>query len=370
MTMLLLCGLLLLSPVDHSPVATPPPTEIEDLLNAVDLSAWDDYFSQMEGTEAWQRPSSLAREIADGATDPDRLLSWLKTRGMGGLANAAALCLVSLVIGVLGALLETLLGGTALPARRALSVALAALLLLRLFPLIRRGLACLDGVITLTEVTIPLVTGALLLLGSPQSASVLGVLGEVLIHTCLRWMQVSLVPLALSAGVLRAADLTGDSMLTAISRLIYTVVRWGVRAICLGYAIVAALMGAGAAGMDSLLLRTGRVAAGSLPLVGSIVSDSLGAAAACLGVVKGALGRIGVLLVTAQVAGPASTLLLHGFGFRAASALMTPLEQREMSSLLTALGDMLTTLGAVILASGAMLCVAVSGAFGCLGGGS
>ena len=177
------------------------------------------------------------------------------------------------------------------------------------------------------------------------------------------------MPLALSAGVLRAADCMGDSVLTAISRLLFGLVRWGVRAICLGYSLITAFLGAGAAGMDSLLLRTGKAAAGSLPLVGSLLSDSLGATVACLGLVKGALGRTGMLLVAVQVAGPAGALLVHGFGLRAASAMLMPLEQRAMGTLLSALGEMLTILGALILAAGAMLCVAVGGASGCLGGG-
>lgn len=361
---ILLCGLLLLSPVE----ATPPPAETGELIDAVDLSAWDDFFLKLEGTEGWQRPSALIREIADGENDPARLLPWLKSKALSGLSSAAALCLVSLVTGVLAALLDTMLDGATVSARRVLSLGLAALLLVRLLPLIRSGLACLKGVLTLADVTVPLMTGALLLLGSPQAASLMGTLGELLIHTCLRWMEGSLVPLALSAGVLRAADCMGDSVLSAISKLLFSLVRWGARVLCLGYSVVAALMGAGAAGMDSLLLRTGRAAAGSLPLVGSIVSDSLGTTAAILGLVKGALGRTGLLLVAAQAAGPAAALFLHGFGLKAASALLLPLEQREMGNMLHALGEMLTVLGALILAAGVMLCVTVAGAAGCLGG--
>ena len=221
MMALLLCGLLLLSPADTVPVATPPPTEAEDVIEAVDLAPWDDLFSRMEDGEAWQRPSALVRSIAAGEEDPARLLAWLKELGLSGVSEAAGLCLVALVTGVLGALLETVLDGPAVPARRVLSVGLAAFLLMRLLPLIRKGLACLDGVLTLAEVTVPLMTGALLLLASPQGASVLGTLGELLLTVFLRWMQGSLVPLALSAGVLRTADFMGDSVLSAISRLLF-----------------------------------------------------------------------------------------------------------------------------------------------------
>ena len=283
MRALLLCGLLLLSPL-NGPAATLPPTDTGDVLDGVDLAAWDEFFSRLEGTEPWQRPSALVRSLAD--------------------------------------------------------------------------------------VTVPLMTGALLLLGSPQGAALMGTLGELLVHTCLRWMEGGLVPLVLSAGVLRAADLTGDSVLASFSRLLFAVARWGVRAVSLGYSLLAALMGASAAGMDSLLLRTGRVAAGSLPLVGSMVSDSLSAAAACLGLVKGALGRTGMLLALWQAAGPALALLLHGFGLRGAAALLLPLDQREMGTMLATLGEMMTVLGALILAAGAMLGVSIGGAAGCFGGGS
>lgn len=370
MMALLLSGLLLFAPADAVPVATSPPAEAEDVLEAVDLAAWDDLFSRMERTESWQRPSRLVREILAGEADPGRLLSWLKENGLGGLTGAASLCLISLITGVLGALIETVLDGAILPARRVLSVGLSALLLLRLLPLIRRGLACLRGLLALAEGTVPLMTGALLLLASPRSAAVLGTVGELLLNICLKWMEGSLAPLALSAGVLRAADFMGDNVLSVVSRLLFTLCRWGIRILCLGYMVIAGLMGAGAANMDTLLLRSGRVAAGSLPLVGSIVSDSLGTAAACLSLVKGALGQAGMVLVMIQVAGPVGALLVHGFGLKAAASLLMPLEQREMGTVLSALGDMLTVLGALILAAAAMLSAAVGGAAGLLGGGA
>ena len=365
MMAMLLCGLLILSPAQ----TTPPPTEAGEFVDAVDLDAWDDFFSRLEGTEAWQRPSALVRELAEGEDDPARLLAWLRNRSLSGLNDAAALCILSLITGVLAALLETLLDKPTLPARRVLALGLGALLLVKLLPLVRRGLACLNGVLTLAEVTVPLMTGALILLVSPQGASLMGTLGELLIHACLRFLQGALVPLALSEGVLRAADCVGDSVLTSISKVLFSLVRWGMRIVCFGYSLVAALMGAGAAGMDSLLLRSGKAAAGSLPLVGSLVSDSLGATVAVLGLVKVALGRTGLLLVTVQTMGPVAALFLHGFGLKTAASLLMSLDQREMGSLLNALGEMLTILGALILAAGAMLSVTVAGAAGCFGGG-
>ena len=369
MTVFLLCGLLLLAPADTGPTATLPPAQTDEYLEAVDLSAWDQFFSRMEETEPWQRPSDLFRTMTEGETDPARLMAWLKSRGLADLPRAVSLFLLALITGVLAALFETLLDAPSVPARRVLSVGLAALLLTRLLPLLQRGLACFTGILSLAEVTVPLMTGALLLLGSPQGASVMGTLGELLINTCLGWMERSFVPLTLSAGVLRAADLTGDSVLSTISRMLFAASRWGVRVIALGYSVAAALMGTGAAGMDSLLLRTGRAAAGSLPLVGSIVSDSLGTTVACLGLVKGALGRTGMLLALWQATGPAMALLLHGFGLKLASALLLPLDQREMGTMLLALGEMLTVFGALILAAGAMVGVTVGGAAGCFGGG-
>ena len=245
MRALLLCGLLLLSPLD-GPAATLPPTDTGDVLDGVDLAAWDEFFSRLEGTEPWQRPSALVRSLAEGEEDPSRLIVWLQEKGRAGLPGAASLFLIALVTGVLAALFETLLDAPSVPARRVLSVGLAALLLLQLVPLIRRGLACLRGILALADVTVPLMTGALLLLGSPQGAALMGTLGELLVHTCLRWMEGGLVPLVLSAGVLRAADLTGDSVLASFSRLLFAVARWGVRAVSLGYSLLAALMGASA----------------------------------------------------------------------------------------------------------------------------
>ena len=82
MTILLVCGLLLFSPAE-GPAATLPPTETSDFLDAIDLSAWDDFFSRLEETEPWQRPSELVRAFAEGEDDPAQLIAWLKARGAG-----------------------------------------------------------------------------------------------------------------------------------------------------------------------------------------------------------------------------------------------------------------------------------------------
>ena len=70
MMTLLLCGLLLFSPGDSLPAATAPPTETEDILEAVDLSGWDDLFARMADGEVWQRPSVRIQDIAAGESDP------------------------------------------------------------------------------------------------------------------------------------------------------------------------------------------------------------------------------------------------------------------------------------------------------------
>ena len=106
-----------------------------------------------------------------------------------------------------------------------------------------------------------------------------------------------------------------------------------------------------------------------LVLAGAAVAPGA-ARAETIRVVKSASEKIAVDASGLQAAGPAAALLIHGFGLRAASALLMPLEQREMGTLLSALGEMLTVLAALILAAGAMLCAAVGGASGCLGGGS
>ena len=62
-------------------------------------------------------------------------------------------------------------------------------------------------------------------------------------------------------------------------------------------------------------------------------------------------------------------LAAAGFGLKATASLLSTLEQREMGTMLSSMGDMLTVLGAIILAAGAMLCTAVVGAAGLLGGG-
>ena len=370
MMALMLCFLLTFTAAPGPDPTLPPAEEVGDILSYVDVSAWDEFFDQMEETEPWLRPSLLLGRLGTGeAEEGNALLLWLQGKALGGAVGALTLFWVALGTGVLSTLCSVLLGEGAVPANRVMAAGLGALLLMRLLPGVRRGLRCLAGLAELSEVSAPLVTAALLLLGSPRSAALMATLGEGLLHTFLTWMQGILCPLVLSAGVLRAVDIGGESVLSGLSKCLFSGARWGVRALGLGYMAVTALLIPGGAAADSLLLRTGRVAAGSLPLVGSMVSDSLGTAAACLSVVKGALGRTGVLLTVAQAAGPAVELLLSGFSLRAAGAMLQPLEQREMGSLLSALGETATLLGALVCAAGAMLSVSLGGVTGSFGGG-
>lgn len=353
-------------------LATPPPEvppEAEDLLSLLDISPWERFFAGLQGMEAWQSPTRLIHALLEGELSGEQLLLSLRSRCTAGIQGAWGLFLLALMVGALGAVCSLLFEEGQGVLGRLLSFSLGAVLLGRLLPLIEECLTALNRMQTLTEISVPLVSGILLLLGSPRSAGLLGALGEGMLVQILGLFRHWVVPLVAAGGVLRAVDAAGGSIVSGLADLAFLVARWLMRLSATGYLLLVALLGSGALMQDGLLLKMGRAAAGSLPMVGLILSDSLGAAVGCLRLVKGALGWTGVLLILWQVAAPGAALLLHGFALRAAAAFLLPLQQRDMGTLLLSVGEMLTSLGAVLFASAALTAVSLGALSGCWGGG-
>ena len=190
----------------------------------------------------------------------------------------------------------------------------------------------------------------------------MGAAGEVLLGTILGAMEKGMVPLIAAGGVLGTADAGEKGVFYGLSQLTEGVCRGGIRLVSLLYMAVSGLLNTGAATADALLLKTGRAAAGALPALGGLVSDSMEAVAGCLGALKSGLGTTAVLLLVLVILSPALSLLLQALAVKAASLFASSLGAGAMVPVCQSLHRMLTLLASLLIAAASMGAVCIRSA--------
>ena len=112
-----------------------------------------------------------------------------------------------------------------------------------------------------------------------------------------------------------------------------------------------------------MILRTAKYAAGSVPIVGGVVSDSVETVFQCVLFVKSMLGIGGAVVILLICAKPILTVFLTRCALRIASAVTEPLSGKPYADLLRGLGDMLHILLLIEATAAAMALVAISPVF-------
>lgn len=340
--------------------------EIKELWGLLDLSAWDAFFLQHPSLlpEGAALPSQLVLSLAEGEGTGfgwEKLtLSALKQGAWGSLKLFALVLFGGFMLGWM----QSKEGKVSKTAAGAVRLSLCALVLLGVLGSVQTGIKSLELLASLYRVTLGVSLPALLLLGSPSTASALGGAGEVLLGSIFRLMQGVMVPLSLGAGVLGTLDTGDKGVLYSLSQLGETLCRGGLKLVSLLYMAVSALTNGSAAAADGVLLRTGKAAAGSLPALGGLVSDSMEAVAACLGAVKGGMGTAAVLLLGLGVLSPALTLLLQSLALKSAGAFAGALGGGELTPVCGSLQRMLSLLASFLIAGAAMGAVCLHTALG------
>lgn len=378
MKLLLLLGAvsLLLTPTE-----TPKPEnreedyreEIAALVEEVDLSAWDSYFLEKRqelGNVFTTIPSDFVLRLSQGDAEDAGLLTEVVKSGLtSALPGAAALFTLCLGLGVLFTAVKGISPGEGEAAALIFRAVAGCLLLSVLYSSIMAGKNGLKDVEALAEISMPLLSAILILFGMTASSAALGTLSTLLNRIILSLLTAGVVPLALIGGVSTAMDLRGGGLGSSIGKLSNTACKWAVSLSSALYLLITTISGSTALTADNLLLKTGKLAAGSLPVVGSLLSDSLEAAYGCLSLVKNAVGITGILLCLLLLLKPVLRLLLNAAALKAAAAFLDPVQGKTLSALFRGLGDMLVLIAAALCASGVMLSSAMGNVMGCLKGG-
>ena len=317
---------------------------IDALLETIDLSAWDAWFRE-NGIETDVLPSGLLKQLVttqtmfdSGFTGKD-LLSKLKPSLSSAVAKTALYLGLAAIGAVIGGVSDSSsIGETAGTAFRiSVSVAVLAVSLTE----IRRAFSTVAALEHISEMILPPIVGYLTLTGQTNTALLLPASQAMLSELILRFTESCIAPLAIIGGVLIVLDANGTGRLSALGKLMQRAAKWALGTACSLYMITAAVRSAAARSADSMLMKTTKSAAGSIPAIGSLLSESVDTVYACMHFVKNALGLTGCAVLLFVAMNPVLSIFAARSSLRAAALLSEPLSGKPYAELLRGMGDTL-----------------------------
>lgn len=331
---------------------------IDALLETIDLSEWDAWFRK-NGTESDVLPSELLKQLA-GMQEPFKtafrhtdLISLLKP----SVPSVLARMMLFVGLAAFGAVLRGISDVSSIgeSAAAVLRVSVSAAVLVISLSEIRAALAAIGTVDRTTELLLPVIVGYLALTGQANTALLLSTSQALLSEVVLRLIETCIAPSAIIGGVLLVLDANGVGQLYSVGRLLQRAAKWMLATACSFYMLVTAVRSVAAKGADSLLLKTTKLAAGSIPSIGALLAESVDTAYQCMLFVKNALGLTGCIVLISVALKPAISAFLTRCSLRASALLTEPLAGKPYAELLRGMGDtihilMLSELAAVSMA--------------------
>ncbi|MBR6039067.1 MAG: hypothetical protein IKP38_01115 [Clostridia bacterium] len=317
---------------------------VDALVGTIDLSEWDAWFRDNDAGDVL--PSEILKQLVGTQTsdtfDTAGILRKLTPSLKPMLAKTALLIgLAAFGAAIDGVTDPRAIGDTAGAAFRVcVSVAVLALSLTE----IRDTLAAVRTVERTGEILLPAIVGYLTFSGFTNSASLVPASYALLSDVVLRVLEGCVAPAAIIGGVLIVLDANGTGRLTSVGRLLQRAAKWALGMTCSVYLLITAVRSAVAKNADGLLLKTTRLAAGSIPAIGSLLSESVDSAYQCLRFVKNALGLTGCMALLSVIWEPVISVFLTRSSLRAAALLSEPLAGKPYAELLRGMGDTLHVL--------------------------
>lgn len=317
---------------------------VDALLETIDLSEWDAWFLK-NGSETDILPSKLLRQLADmqepfefSFTHRD-LKSLLKPSLLSVLARAALLVgLAAFGAAIRGVTDASSIGETAGTVFR---IGVSVTVLVVSLKEVRTAISAIGATERTAELLLPVIVGYLTVAGAHQGALLLPASYAMLSDVVIRLIETCVVPTAIIGGVLLVLDANGFGRLSTLGKLLQRAAKWILGTACSLYMIITAFRSVAARNADHLLLKTTKLAAGSIPSIGALLSESVDAAYQCMQYVRNALGLTGCAVLLSVALKPAISVFLTRSSLRASALLSEPLAGKPYAELLRGMGDTL-----------------------------
>ena len=209
---------------------------------------------------------------------------------------------------------------------------------------------------------IPLLITLMLTTGSITSAGVIKPVLLFLINFIGNFITDFILPLVIIGTTLSiVSKITNQVRIDKLAKFLKSAGVWILGIIMTLFVTVLSLEGSITETVDGVTAKTAKAAVSTvIPVVGKILGDATDAVIGCAGILKNAVGFIGILVIIGICISPIIKLALLSFTYYIASCICQPIADEKVIGLLDSIGDTFKILLAIIFCITVMLIVGLT----------
>ena len=209
---------------------------------------------------------------------------------------------------------------------------------------------------------IPLLITLMLTTGSFVSAGVVKPILLFLIQFIGNFILDFILPLALIGTILAiVSKISNQVRIDKLAKFLKSAGVWILGVIMTAFVTILSLEGSITETVDGVTAKTTKAAVSTvIPVVGKILGDAADAVIGCAGILKNAVGFIGILVILGICLTPIIKLSLLSFTYYIASCVCQPVADERIVGLLDSIGDTFKILLAILFCISVMLIVGLT----------
>lgn len=369
---LVVLGMVLLSP--QSAAAAPDAGLRQDAqaqLDTLPLAPLEEYWQQLPPEAQQALPEGIRPliegEMQGGAQDGETALDFLKDYALNAWPQMRNFCVQLIAIVILSAVANAMQSGLRTGQSTNLvslcTYACAMCLIIAQIASLSVDTAETIGQIgQWMELITPVLTILLVGLGGAVTSGIFQPMTLLLSGGIIQTIAYLVLPLTMaSTAATVISHFAPKDMISKLPKLLFSLTKWTIGIVMTVFLAVMAIKGLSAASADGISLRTARYAAGSaIPVVGTMVADTMDTLIACSALVKNSIGTTGVLILFLIAALPVVKIFLLMVTLRLCSTVAQPLGEQKLSQAMEDLSTALSLLMACMITTAIMSIITIT----------
>lgn len=303
--------------------------------------------------------SDILRELNSGeiSLSPKVALEYILKLLMGEVMSGARLLAVVLALSVLCSYLSGLkdgFGGRAVAdcAFYACYIIIAGIAAAAFYDTAVCGVEAVRNIAFFMRFMVPVIITALMTSGAVISAATLEPAMISMAEIVVWIIETVFIPAVMISAALNIVNGMSDKFKTdRMVKLLSSAVKWGLSLTLTIFVSLAGLKSIASAGVDGLTLKLGKFAASNLiPMVGSILSESVETIMSCSVVIKNSVGVLGVICVVLIALQPLLKIAAVLILFRITAAVCEVVSEPKIVLCLSRLANSVSTLFSILAA--------------------
>ncbi len=209
---------------------------------------------------------------------------------------------------------------------------------------------------------LPILITLMLATGSFTSASIVQPILLFLITFIGNFVINFILPLVLIGTAFSIiSKLSSEVKIDKIAKFLKSTAVWILGVILTLFVTVLSLEGTLTSSVDGVTAKTAKAAVSTvIPVVGKILGDAVDAVIGCSGILKNAVGIIGVLIIIAICIAPIIKLSILTITYYLVSSIAQPISDSNIVGLLEQIGDTFKTMLAILISISVMLIIGIT----------